>query len=99
MTLNPTHDPTLKSWIDSANVPHTDFPIQNLPLGVFRVAKQSKQIGVAIGTQILSLNALSTHGFLNHLPKELRAAAKSGSLNRLMRLGNGARLQKKPSIN
>ena len=33
--LDPTHDPGLRSWIVSANVADTDFPIQNLPLGVF----------------------------------------------------------------
>ena len=34
--LNATHDPTLRSWVDSANDGSTDFPIQNLPLGRFR---------------------------------------------------------------
>ena len=34
--INETHDPALKSWVDSANSPDTEFPIQNLPLGVFR---------------------------------------------------------------
>ena len=34
--LNETHDPRLLSWVDSANDPSTDFPVQNLPFGVFR---------------------------------------------------------------
>src|SRR5712691_1606064 len=36
--MNPTHDPGLKSWVPSANEPGADFPIQNLPLGVFQPA-------------------------------------------------------------
>lgn len=32
MTLDDTHDATLQSWLESANDPATDFPIQNLPL-------------------------------------------------------------------
>jgi fumarylacetoacetase len=34
--LNATHDPARKSWIESANATDTDFPIQNLPFGLFR---------------------------------------------------------------
>jgi fumarylacetoacetase len=60
MASNATHDPELRSWVESANDPTTDFPIQNLPFGVFR-RKGSKEIprgGVAIGDQILDLAAL-----------------------------------------
>jgi fumarylacetoacetase len=35
-TLNETHNPTLKSWVASANTAGCDFPIQNLPFAVFR---------------------------------------------------------------
>lgn len=58
--MNGTHDPRLKSWIESANDPESDFPIQNLPFGVFRRKKSSEQPrgGVAIGDQILDLAAL-----------------------------------------
>ena len=34
--LNATHDPALRSWVESANSAETDFPIQNLPFAVFR---------------------------------------------------------------
>ena len=34
--LNETHDPKLKSWVAAANAAGSDFPIQNLPFGVFR---------------------------------------------------------------
>ena len=62
-TLNETHDAGLESWVPSANAPDCDFPIQNLPFGVFRrrsneVASAEKfRIGVAIGDRILDLSA------------------------------------------
>ncbi|MEG1456071.1 MAG: fumarylacetoacetate hydrolase family protein, partial [Comamonas sp.] len=54
-----THDIQLRSWVASANRPGCDFPIQNLPFGRFRVAgsAQALRIGVAIGDQILDLQA------------------------------------------
>jgi fumarylacetoacetase len=57
--LNETHDPQLRSWLDSANEVTTDFPIQNLPFGVFRRAGSGEQFrgGVAIGDQSLDLEA------------------------------------------
>lgn len=57
--LNETHDPQLRSWLDSANEPASDFPIQNLPFGVFRRAGSDERYrsGVAIGDQILDLDA------------------------------------------
>jgi len=65
MTLNQTHDPARRSWIESANAAAADFPLQNLPFGVFRVAADaSPRIGVAIGDQILDLAAASGRGLL-----------------------------------
>ncbi|MBN8754253.1 MULTISPECIES: fumarylacetoacetase [Variovorax] len=57
--LNATHDPKLRSWVDSANEAGNDFPIQNLPFGRFRAAGSSEafRIGVAIGDQVLDLRA------------------------------------------
>ena len=46
--LDQTHHPQLKSWVDSANG-HPDFPVQNLPMGVFSVGNHEPRIGVAIG--------------------------------------------------
>jgi fumarylacetoacetase len=34
--MDSTHDPDLKSWVESANEPGCDFPIQNLPFGIFK---------------------------------------------------------------
>ncbi len=62
MTLiNETHDPQLTSWLAQANVDGTDFPIQNLPFGVFRRrdSAESFRIGVAIGDAIVDLAAAS----------------------------------------
>ena len=58
--MNRTHDPELRSWVTSANDPETDFPIQNLPFGVFRRKKtgETPRGGVAIGDQIFDLAAL-----------------------------------------
>ena len=58
-----THHPALRSWVASANEPSTDFPIQNLPLGRFRLGEQEAEragdhalrVGVAIGDQVLDL--------------------------------------------
>jgi fumarylacetoacetase len=55
--VDATHDPGLRSWIESANAPSADFPIQNLPFGVFRAGneKTNPRIGVAIGDKILDV--------------------------------------------
>src|ERR1700675_4059875 len=57
-TLNETHDPARRSFVETANAPDSDFPIQNLPFGVFRPAPgQPPRVGVAIGDQILDIAA------------------------------------------
>src|SRR5262245_4810939 len=49
-----THDPALKSWVDSANRPGRDFPVPNLPVGVVVAPEETKpRLGVAIGEFIL----------------------------------------------
>ena len=88
--INETHDPTLHSWVGSANSGATDFPIQNLPYGVFRRHKsESPRLGVAIGDFILDLNRSAEIGPLNDLPDALRSAAVATSLHPLMALGGG----------
>jgi fumarylacetoacetase len=55
-SLDETHDPSLQSWVESANDPKTDFPIQNLPFARFRRSGEARwTIGVAIGDQVLDL--------------------------------------------
>ena len=57
--LNHTHDPAATSWVTSANLAGTDFPIQNLPLAMFRRAGSHEAFrgGVAIGDQVIDLAA------------------------------------------
>jgi fumarylacetoacetase len=88
--LNATHDPARRAWLDSANQPGCDFPIQNLPHGVFRRAGQAARGGVAIGDRILDLQAAVAAGLFAGLPAEAARAAAEPSLNRLMAMGNGA---------
>jgi fumarylacetoacetase len=84
-----THDPKLKSWVESANDPATDFPIQNLPFGVFRRkgSKEAPRGGVAIGDQILDLAALGlkTGPNLNQLAAAGRPAWRQ--LRKVLSLG------------
>ena len=54
--LDETHQPSRTSWVASANG-HPDFPIQNLPLGVFSPPGGDSRIGVAIGDRILDVRA------------------------------------------
>ena len=56
--MNETHDPKVKSWVTSANQPGCDFPIQNLPFGVFRRKNhEGGGIGIAIGDQVFDVGA------------------------------------------
>jgi fumarylacetoacetase len=87
-----THDASLRSWVESANASGTDFPIQNLPFGVFRPQGTSEmpRIGVAIGEQILDLAQCDRAGLLQELPGAVQAACTAPSLNPLMALGRDA---------
>ena len=91
MPLDETHDPRLRSWVASANVPGGDFPIQNLPLGVFRASDSSRgHIGVAIGDQILDLRRCAERGLFDEGFAVIAEACQWPSLARLMRLGRRA---------
>jgi fumarylacetoacetase len=79
----------LRSWVASANDPDSDFPLENLPYGVFRYAHR-KQVGVAIGDSILDLGSCASEGLLNGLPSEIVDACTAQVLNPLMALGSGA---------
>ncbi len=89
--LNATHDANARSWLESANAPGTDFPIQNLPFGIFRRDDTERfRGGVAIGDAIVDLAALDKMGLCQDLAASgLRAGAQS-SLNALMQLGPAA---------
>jgi fumarylacetoacetase len=91
-----TTDPTLRSWVVSANRAGTDFPIQNLPFGVFRRADslEAPRVGVAIGDEILDVASCLAAGLFAEATDEARAAARvcaSPTLNALMERGPVAR--------
>ena len=62
MKVNETHDPARRSWVESANAAGADFPIQNLPLGMFVPAGQpagaAARPGMAIGDSLVDLRGL-----------------------------------------
>jgi fumarylacetoacetase len=84
--VNETHDPKLTSWVESANDPGTDFPIQNLPLCAFERAHDGhshRHLGVAIGDQIADVTMLVESGYFEDSPmaRGYRIAAQMGSAN------------------
>ena len=87
--LNDTHDPRRRSWVESANRIGSDFPIQNLPFGVFRRHGSEPRGGVAIGDFIFDLRAGIEAGLFSGTAAEAAQAAAGPKLNPLMALGNG----------
>jgi len=87
--LNETHAPDLTSWIDSANVPGTAFPLQNLPHAVFRrrASTEPWRGGVAIGDQVLDVAAAHAAGVFSGQAAVAAAHAGAPALNGLMALG------------
>jgi fumarylacetoacetase len=87
VTLNETHDPARRSFVESANAPGNDFPIQNLPFGVFRpAAGQQPRVGVAIGDQVLDVPAAGP-SFAGLAAEAAAQAGNAPTLNQLMSLG------------
>lgn len=90
MTLDGTHDPTLRSWVESAQAAGSDFPIQNLPLGAFRVGEASAaRLGVAIGDRVLDLRRVGEEGFLDGLHADVVDACTGETLSALFATGRG----------
>lgn len=86
--LNETHDPGLRSWIESANAPDTDFPVQNLPFGVFvHPDSGAPTVGIAIGDRILNVPAAYDLGVVGGTADDAARACCTGTLNALMALG------------
>ena len=84
-----THDPALTSWVPSANG-HPDFPIQNLPFGMFSPLAGAPRAGVAIGDMILDLRAVAEAGLLDEEAQDVLGHAASHaatSLNAFLALG------------
>jgi fumarylacetoacetase len=86
--MNPTHDPDLRSWIETANRPESDFPIQNLPFGVFRTSSSdTPRVGIAIGDMILDVSAARRKGCFTGLADAAAEACTGQTLNPLLALG------------
>jgi fumarylacetoacetase len=86
-TIDHTHDPALQSWVKSANG-HPDFPIQNLPHGVFSIGTNPPTGGIAIGDSILDVQALLQAGLLEG---EAAEQAAKPTLNAYLAFGAAPR--------
>jgi len=86
IALNETHDPQRRSFVESANVPGCDFPIQNLPFCAFFPAQaQPQRVGVAIGDRIVDVPAAAES--FDGLAAEAARACGAPFLNSLMSMG------------
>jgi fumarylacetoacetase len=89
--IDETHDGKRESWVASAQG-HTEFPIQNLPFGIFSPAGGMPRGGMAIGDAIFDLPAGLEAGLFAGEAARAAEAAAGGTLNPLMALGSGPRL-------
>jgi len=87
--INATHDPALRSWVESANAPGTEFPIQNLPFGSFQRtgSPEAPRSGVAIGDQIFDVGAAARDGLMTGRTWGSGLVCASADLNGLMSMG------------
>lgn len=83
----PANNPNLKSWVEVPQ--NSDFPIQNLPFGIFRTNQDKERVGVRIGDHVVDLKALFVLGYLENLPFEL-SDFDNNYLNPLMKKGKKA---------
>jgi fumarylacetoacetase len=100
--IDETHDPSRQSWVASANG-HPEFPLQNLPFGVFsppgrNVPDAKRRGGIAIGDMIFDLRAARDAGLFTGLAATAASAASGTSLNPLMALGAGPRCELRQQV-
>jgi len=81
------NDPALTSWIPVSE--NSDFPIQNLPFGIFKTAQLSPRVGVAIGEKVVDLKSLHVLGYLENLPFE-KTDLDTSKLNPIIAKGKKA---------
>ncbi len=86
-SIDITHDPALSSWVTSAGGA-TDFPIQNLPFGIFISDEDRPRAGVAIGDSVLDIEACLGEGLIKSSSASLACCEES--LNSLMSLERDA---------
>ncbi|SCW77181.1 fumarylacetoacetate hydrolase [Sphingobium faniae] len=82
-----THDPAARSWVESADG-HDDFPVQNLPLGIFAPPSGKPRGGVAIGAAILDIAAIAS--LLPEGARDIALLAGQATLNDLLDAGHEA---------
>jgi fumarylacetoacetase len=81
--IDESNDPALKSWCESAQ--GSDFPIQNMPLGIFSVGERRRRPGIAIGDYVLDLTAIA-----DLLDEDWRADLSQPVLNSWLARGHEA---------
>ena len=92
--IDQTHDPSLESWVESANLPDTDFPIQNLPYATFRRSGDERpRVGIAIGALLLdateALGLQSMHSLMS-MPAQDRTRVRYKASAYLSKYSTGA---------
>lgn len=86
--IDETHDAQRKSWVQTANHTESDFPIQNLPLGIFsRAGLNSRRFGMAIGESIFDVGAAHELGLLTGPAAQAAELGGNGTLNALFAAG------------
>jgi hypothetical protein len=88
--LDHAHDPHLRSWVLGADQ-HSEFPIQNLPLGIFPPCKRAPRKGIGIGDHILDQPAVLAAKMLSGEAASAAEIAEGSNLNALLALGAGHR--------
>lgn len=78
------NDPSLRSWVEVP--PNSDFPIQNLPFGIFRTKNRGPRVGVAIGNHVLDLSAVAEFGYFDALNIDKKVFSSS-TLNAFIATG------------
>jgi fumarylacetoacetase len=82
-----TNHPEMKSWVEVSE--NSDFPIQNIPFGIFKTANLTPRAGTRIGDFVVDLKTLYVLGYLENLPFEA-SDFDSATLNNLMKKGKKA---------
>lgn len=78
------NNPNLQSWVDVPN--QSDFPIQNIPFGVFKTDTMKPRVGSRIGDYVIDLKSLFVLGYFENLPFEMQDF-DTDSLNNMMKKG------------
>jgi fumarylacetoacetase len=89
LELDETHDSKRRSWVASANAPDAEFPIQNLPFGVFSTRGGAKTGGVAIGDCVIDLKRCADLKIFSGDAEIAARDASAPTLNALLKLGRG----------